>query len=311
MAVKLVPAAAVVVTALIANNFQAAMSTSNLLSQREQADSTLRANMFQGLISPILGSKQDNSIPIDREQLMVELLALNFHENFELKPIMLHVDNRLVQEHYSNKVNSTGETPRESLRSIANRVLQRQLAAITKVENDSPPGEQACIYRLNLSVKLKSPANGAKENTTTQHCSTIEKTFNELTEIRSPNGAYNLYLQIKLPNGKRLEDHVFQVEMLIKGDKSKQVSAKSKEDSADFNEVSAKSSFLLTHYDFPFTDNTLLADGTRFALVIDSVNAKSGEASFKLVWFPQDYFSARERPINYREFREKLGIKLN
>jgi hypothetical protein len=40
------------------------------------------------------------------------------------------------------------------------------------------------------------------------------------------------------------------------------------------------------------------------------VKPKEEKATLKLVWFPQDYFSARERPTNHRQFREKLGIAL-
>lgn len=290
MVVKLIPVFVTVVIAIMANNFQSAMSTTNLLSQREQADSTLRANMFEGLISPILGSQKGNDIPVDREQLMVELLALNFHENFELKPIMLHVENRLVKEQSNNK-NHTGQTPQQSLRSIANRVVQRQLAAITKGEDGSTPGQQACIYRINLYTP-KQPEIQEKNP-----CPEFNSHFGELMQINSPNGAYHLHLQVNIPEGKSLEDQIFQAAMLIEDKKS--------------TKVVAKYDFLLTRFDFPYTDNTLLADGTRFSLVINAVDAKEKEASFNLVWFPQDYFSARERPINHRQFREKLGISLN
>ncbi|MEQ6341413.1 MAG: hypothetical protein M3A44_07085 [Gammaproteobacteria bacterium] len=297
--VKLVPAAAVVATALIANNFQSAMSTTNLLSQREQADSTLRANMFQGLIDPILGFQKNHDIPLDREQLMVELLALNFHENFELKPIMLHVENRLVQEKIK-KINYTGETPQESLRSIARRVLQRQLAAITKVEGDSSPGQKSCIYRIDL--KEASKEGGTEKGASSQPCSLLVKKFKEPLEIKSPNGAYTLYLQIQPPKSKSWEDESFPVQMQIQNNKSTTTTTTTK--------ATADNDFLLTWFDFPFTDNTLLADGTRFSLVINEVDAKNKNASFKLVWFPQDYFSARERPTNHRQFREKLGMAL-
>jgi hypothetical protein len=75
-------------------------------------------------------------------------------------------------------------------------------------------------------------------------------------------------------------------------------------------QVYADQDFLLTWFDFPFTDNTLLADGTRFSLAIDKVDSEKETATIQLVWFPQDYFSARERPTNYRQLREKLGLTL-
>ena len=75
--------------------------------------------------------------------------------------------------------------------------------------------------------------------------------------------------------------------------------------------VYADQDFILTWFDFPLTDNTLLADGTRFSLAIDKVDPNEKTATIQLVWFPQDYFSARERPTNYRELRQKLGLTLN
>ena len=305
--VKLVPAAAVLMAAFIANNFQAAMSTTNLLSQREQADSTLRANMFQGLINPILGSQKDGQdIPIDREQLMVELLALNFHESFELKPLMLHVEHRRAQQEIKEKFTDEEKTKKiNQLRSIARRVLQRQLAMISKGASDSRSVHQTCIYRIDLEGEAK--AGGAQEYPSPPPCSTIKRTFRELIEIKSPNGAYSLYLEIYPPHESDLQIHPshestsweeqsFQVELSV-------FDHKHKKSVADHD-------FMLTWFDFPFTDNTVIADGTRFSLVINAIDAEKKSARFNLVWFPQDYFSARERPINHSQFREKLGITL-
>ena len=41
--------------------------------------------------------------------------------------------------------------------------------------------------------------------------------------------------------------------------------------------------FNLTWFDFPFTDNTILADGTRFSLIIDRVEEKDQTAVFSLI----------------------------
>ena len=82
--------------------------------------------------------------------------------------------------------------------------------------------------------------------------------------------------------------------------------------------------FELSWFDFPLTDNTLLGDGTRFAIVLDQVYDMTGRFSDKtvaqmateatrrakinIIWFPKDYIAARERPTNYREFRRSLGL---
>jgi len=86
----------------------------------------------------------------------------------------------------------------------------------------------------------------------------------------------------------------------------------------------ADSDFELSWFDFPLTDNTLLADGTRFAIVLDQVYDTNGRfndahvenavpdatrrARVNIIWFPKDYIAARERPTNYREFRRSLGL---
>jgi len=315
LAVKLIAASSVVAVAFIANRFQSSMTATNLLSQREQADSALRAGMFHDLIDPIFGSQKSNEgTPVDRERLLVELLALNFHEHFELKPLMLHVDARLAHGEIKGMDQHQRKNARESLRSVARRVLQRQLAMLTKVENDSPPEQQACLYKLNIretreETQQHHPQDTqpeiAKDLPLSQSCSTHStlstspKYFGDLICINSPNGIYTVCLTISRP--ERWEDQTFQVLMQINEAVNNGSTSKL---------VSADHDFLLTWFDFPFTDNALLADGTRFALVIDTVYPDEKAVKLTFVWFPKDYFSARERPTNYSQLREKLGLKL-
>src|ERR1700730_1298239 len=86
---KLVGASAVLMVALFANSLQSRLTGISIQSQREQAESQLRASMFNSLISPIAGPLTgDKPMPADREVVLTELLALNFNENFEMKPLM-------------------------------------------------------------------------------------------------------------------------------------------------------------------------------------------------------------------------------
>ena len=85
---KLVGASAVLVVALFANSLQSRLTGVSIQSQREQAESQLRASMFSSLISPIAGPQNNGKpMPADREMILTELLALNFNENFEMKPL--------------------------------------------------------------------------------------------------------------------------------------------------------------------------------------------------------------------------------
>jgi hypothetical protein len=127
----------------------------------------------------------------------------------------------------------------------------------------------------------------------------------------NPAGTHRLHLIVEQPNW---DSETFQVSVSIFS-----VDAGGK----DVNEL-AKRDFELSWFDFPLTDNTLLADGTRFSIVLDQVydarerfsdkaRAQTSadalrRAKISVVWFPKDYIAARERPTNYREFRRSLGL---
>src|SRR3954464_2095748 len=96
---KLLGASAVLVVALFANSLQSRLTGVSIQSQREQAESQLRASMFNSLISPIPGPLTgDKPMPPDRDAPLTDLLALNFNENFKMKPLMEDAIKRLEEE---------------------------------------------------------------------------------------------------------------------------------------------------------------------------------------------------------------------
>src|SRR5215468_3859353 len=124
---KLVGASAVVVVAFFANSLQSKLTGVSIQSQREQAESQLRAGMFSSLIGPLGGPEKDGKpMAADREVLLTELLALNFNENFEMKPLLEHADRRMAEE---SKDKPGGDATREQLYSILRRISERQKAS--------------------------------------------------------------------------------------------------------------------------------------------------------------------------------------
>src|SRR5262245_36908067 len=171
---KLVGASAVLVVALFANSLQSRLTGVSIQSQREQAESQLRASMFNSLITPIAGPQTgDKPMPVDREVILTELLMLNFNENFEMKPLMEHAIKGLTAEKTARP--DAQEDPREPLWSIARRIAERQKAAIGrewsasesakstsllgsilspwKSSADAPAGCQ--VYYLNLDARTE------------------------------------------------------------------------------------------------------------------------------------------------------------
>ncbi|MBZ5640192.1 MAG: hypothetical protein LAO51_15710 [Acidobacteriia bacterium] len=65
---------------------------SELMSRREEAESSLRKDMFVSIIQNFLQPKEGD---VDAKVLNLELLAYNFHESLNLKPLFLDLSRRL------------------------------------------------------------------------------------------------------------------------------------------------------------------------------------------------------------------------
>lgn len=65
---------------------------SELMSRREEAESSLRKDMFQSIISSFLNPNADD---LSGRVLNLELLAYNFHDSLNLKPLFLEMQRRL------------------------------------------------------------------------------------------------------------------------------------------------------------------------------------------------------------------------
>lgn len=292
---KRLPAPAIVTAigalsaALIAQSYQSKMTALTMLSEREQAESNLRATMFSNLITPVAGPQKDREISPKREKLLVELLALNFHENFELKPLMEFVYKKLPPDE------------KKSLRSVARRITTRQIASLLK-EGDEK--NRTDIQQLTFIELPQKPPRTKPEI----EADNVNKQYLTYLSSSGTGAPLGLYLKKESPDGNWLLDiHVSEpdpenenigVDILVQ----------SKSESSH----SMKITFTLTPFDFPLTDNTLLADGNRFAMILDKIdineNTKLKTVMLRLIWFPKNYFTPRERPINYSEFRKKLGI---
>jgi len=214
---KLIGASAVVLVALFANSLQSRLTGVSIQSQREQAESQLRASMFNSLISPIAGPQTaDKPIPADREVILTELLALNFNENFEMKPLMDDAIKRLSLERTAKPKDA--EDPREALWSIARRIAERQKAAIGrewiasesakssgwfslgsiltpwKSAADAPAG--CPVYYLNLDARTERHTEPVSADADCQ----ASAAFRDIVDLKSPDGNYTLRLVAANPN---------------------------------------------------------------------------------------------------------------
>jgi hypothetical protein len=134
------------------NNAQA------LRNQREESETNLRSAMFRELVGPLLQSETETLAKGDqadlpraqRLALLAELLALNFHEHFELGPLLRYVDTLPGQT----------EDARQRLRSTSRRVISRQLAPLLSSATSTSRTHPAFL-ELSLNSDATEPADKA------------------------------------------------------------------------------------------------------------------------------------------------------
>ena len=96
-----------------------------LMSSREQAESGLRKDMFLSIIQTFL---RPEAAGLEARMLNLEMLAYNFHESLNLKPLFSHMD-RLITA--STDPGKTGYVNR--LNQVAREITTRQLVLLEQV----------------------------------------------------------------------------------------------------------------------------------------------------------------------------------
>src|SRR5262245_16419367 len=95
---------------------------SELMSRREESESSLRKDMFVTIISSFLRPAPED---LDTKVLNLELLAYNFHESLNLKPLFMDVARRLVYPGAPNR-----DSYLYRLRSVARQIVAKQTFAL-------------------------------------------------------------------------------------------------------------------------------------------------------------------------------------
>jgi len=311
---KLVGAFAVLGVAVFANSLQSRLTGISIQSQREQADTQLRANMFNSLIGPIVGPQKDGTpVSAAREELLAELLALNFHESFELKPLMEDASRRLLEEARGKAPRPAGSPDvREALWSISRRTSERQKAAIAReweasragsgrdasqsgffaalFRSRTRPARKGCeFYSVTVDARSERHLEPVRPNSACQAAAA----FRDAVDLTSPDGNYVLRLWAA---GADWQNQTVRIN--VQPFRTEQESPAPTDTTYPFT---------LTWFELPFTDNTLLPDGNRFAVYLRLHEPTFQKVSMAVMWFPVGYFTPRERPLNYREVQELLG----
>jgi hypothetical protein len=96
--------------------------TSELISKREEADSALRKDMFVSIIQSFLRA---DSTSIDDRLLKLELLAYNFHESLNLKPLFFQLDREAAKSG-----GEKGIELQDRLSKVAREVTRKEMVVL-------------------------------------------------------------------------------------------------------------------------------------------------------------------------------------
>jgi hypothetical protein len=293
---------AVTVVGLYATNTlkerEIAIATENnaqaLRNQREESETNLRSAMFRELVGPLLQSETaaaavagDADLPrAQRLALLAELLALNFHEHFELGPLLRYVDTLPGQT----------EEARNRLRGTSRRVISRQLAPLLSSVVDDKGSRNPAFLEISLNSDATEPAdkllscalpaggNAQSRETLSLRCSSTA--LGQPLRVTSPDGRDSLQVNIRAVSWAAQTVGIFAVLVGPNGEPQSHT---------------PPIEFTLSPYSFPFSDNTLLPSGNRFGIYltrIDDIPDVARVMRLSFVWFPKDFVPPRERPFD-------------
>jgi hypothetical protein len=283
------------------------------INQREQAESALRTSMFRELVSPVVG---DTGAMVDEPQrlaLLAELLALNFHEHFELGPLLTYVD----------ELPGQATRDRNRLRSIGRRVVSRQLAVLGPA--DDAAGAQCSAERTDVDVWLTSDASEPID--ARQACQLLQgdgSTAYFMCTSADVDATENVPFTVSSPDCQdRLT--IFLGDLSWAGNTVRVLATSTPASGQSSTTPAARSipefvEFTVSPYALPFSDNTLLRSGNRFGVYIRQIEPSREPCAppacdpstrlmrLSLIWFPRDFIPPRERPTDFGHIRRSLKL---
>jgi hypothetical protein len=268
-------AAAVALVGILGAHFydrQQARETSTrlfaeLMTKREEADSSLRTEMFKSVINTFV---QPKSTGLEEKVLNLELLAYNFHESLDLGPLFKHVQKEIIRAHKESDY-------LDRLEKVTQQVTSKQVSTLEE-------GGGKLEGSLDLD-KLRPEGIDVIDGTLVSH--SLENSGAE-----PPGRERHFTLSILYADTTKKELKVkLHVRTLPRPETDDQVSDQ-------------YSMFWVGFFDFPMIDNLRLSDGQRCAVVLRKWDAPNVEIA--LVYFPGSRASLKEKPYYDELIRDLL-----
>lgn len=226
---------------------------SELMSRREDSESALRKDMLVSIISSFLNP---NTSDLNNDVLNLELLAYNFHESLNLKPLFLDLMRRIRR---SEAAAPTAEKKAEyadyteRLESVAREIARKQMIVLEGVGK-----------RFDRTIDLSGDPDGTALDPAALTLDSLETNFAiDVVHVDRINREVEVSVSIEQPD-------------------------------PDQGQQTKVATFTVSFFDFPMIDNLRIAHGQRCALVLTNFSEQS--ADLTAVLFPGAYASLKEKP---------------
>jgi hypothetical protein len=243
-----------------------------LMSRREESESALRKDMFVSIITSFLRPAGSD---MAADVLNLELLAYNFHESLNLKPLFIDLKRRIAK---GTATASSAATRAElgdyqdRLERVAREIARKQMIVLEGVGK-----------KIDRTIDLTQDPDGTTLEPATVTLDGVETALSiDVLSVNRKERTIGVGLTLETPDPEQ-------------GRQTK------------------TASFEVSYFDFPMIDNTRLAHGQRCAVVLNSFSDQSADVT--LVLFPGEYASLKEKPYynevidNVLSASKKLGEK--
>ncbi len=226
---------------------------SELMSKREESESALRKDMFVSIFGTFLKPAGGS---LSSDVLNLELLAYNFHESLDLKPLFLDLRRRIVRgEAAAGTAAQRTEYAgyRDRIERVAREISRKQMIVLEGVGK-----------KVDRTVDLTGDPEGTSLEPAVLTLEGVQTTFAiDVLGVDRKNREIQLGLALETPD-------------------------------STLGRQTKTASFGIGFFDFPMIDNTRLEKGQRCAVVLNSFSDES--ADLTLVLFPGTYASLKEKP---------------
>jgi hypothetical protein len=227
---------------------------SELMSKREESESALRKDMFVSIIGSFV--KPTGSGTLSSDVLNLELLAANFHESLNLKPLFMDLRRRIMAEELTVKDGPRRvelDSYKDRLSRVSRETVRKEMIILESVGK-----------KVDRTVDLTQDPEGTSLAPATLILDSLQTTISiDILGVDRKNQELELGLTIESPD-------------------------------PELGRQTKTAEFSVGYFDFPMIDNTRLIKDQRCAIVLNNFSNES--ADLTLVLFPGAYASLKEKP---------------